>query len=219
MGEGLGPMSHDARVLIADDDAATRLGVRGSLAGRGFEIVGEATDAGAAVRLALSLGPDVCLLAVKMPGDGIRAAAAISATLPDARVVMLSVSASDEDLFAALRAGACGYLLKDTPPERLAFALRGALNGEAALPRHLTARLIEEFRARVGRRRLAVDGRQLELSEREWEVLELLRENRSTKEIAERLWISPVTVRRHVQAILAKLQVSNRSEALARLGA
>jgi len=143
----------------------------------------------------------------------------LSAALPDARVVMLSASASDEDLFAALRAGACGYLLKDMAADRLAFALRGTLNGEAALPRHLTARLITEFRARDGRRRLAVDGRQLELSEREWEVLELMKEDRSTREIAERLWISPVTVRRHVQAVLAKLQVSSRSEALARLGA
>lgn len=212
-------MSADARILIADDHPATRLGVRGSLAGRGFEIVGEATDAGSAVRLALSLRPDICLLAVKMPGDGIRAAAAISAALPDTRVVMLSASAADEDLFGALRAGACGYLLKDTAPDRLAFALQGAMNGEAALPRHLTARLIEEFRARDGRRRLAVGDRQLELSDREWDVLELMREGHTTREIAERLWISPVTVRRHVQAILGKLQVSSRSEALARLSA
>jgi DNA-binding NarL/FixJ family response regulator len=205
------------RVLIADDHAATRLGVRRALEDHGFDVIAEAADGPAAVRQALDLRPDLCLLDVHMPGGGNEAAAAIVRAVPETRVVMLTVSDSDDDLFDALRAGACGYLLKETDPQRLPLALRGVLAGEAALPRTLTARLIDEFRGRTGRRTLTVDGRQVELSEREWGVLELMRDGLTTAQIAERLAISPVTVRRHFQSILAKLQVSSRREALAQL--
>jgi DNA-binding NarL/FixJ family response regulator len=208
------------RTLIADDHAATRLGVRRALEDHEFEVVAEAADGPGAVRLARERRPDVCLLDVHMPGGGNDAAAEIVHALPDTRVVMLTVSSTDDDLFGALRAGACGYLLKETDPERLPHALRGVLNGEAALPRTLTARLIEQFRGREHRRRrLSLRGRQVDLSEREWDVLELMREGLPTKEIAERLSISPVTVRRHVQAILEKLSASTRRAALALLDA
>jgi DNA-binding NarL/FixJ family response regulator len=206
------------RILIADDHAATRLGVRRALEDHEFDVVAEAADGPGAVRLARELAPDVCLLDVHMPGGGIEAAAEIVLALPDTRVVMLTVSSTDDDLFEALRVGASGYLLKETDPERLPFALRGALNGEAVLPRSLTARLIEEFRGRERRRHaLSLHGRQVSLSDREWQVLELMREGFSTRAIAERLAISPVTVRRHLQAILEKLRVPSRRAALALL--
>ena len=210
-------MTGPVRVLIADDHAATRLGVRRALEDHDFDVVAEATDGPGAVRQALDLRPDICLLDVHMPGGGSVAAAEIVRALPQTRVVMLTVSDSDDDLFEALRAGASGYLLKETDPDRLPFALHGALAGEAPLPRTLTARLIQEFRGRAGRRRLSLDGREVELSDREWEVLELMRKGLSTREIAERLAISPVTVRRHLQSILEELQVSSRRDALALL--
>lgn len=166
--------------------------------------------------MALTVRPQLCLLDVHMPGGGNQAAAEIRAQLPDTQVVMLTVSEADEDLFGALSAGASGYLLKDIDPRRLSHALRGVLAGDAALPRHLTARLIDEFRGRQ-RRRLSLLGRQVELTEREWQVLDLMREELSTRDIAERLRISPVTVRRHVQAILEKLSAPSRRAALALL--
>jgi DNA-binding NarL/FixJ family response regulator len=167
------------------------------------------------VEAALREKPDIALLDVNMPGSGIKAAEAIVRALPETVVVMLTVSRDDDDLFAALRAGASGYLLKDTDPGRLPFALRGVLQGEAALPRGLVARLIEEFRTRGKRRRLPLmRQRGVELTEREWEVLELLHDGCSTADIADRLSISPVTVRRHVSEILKKLRVTSREEAV-----
>lgn len=203
-------------VVVADDHAPTRVGVRGALADGGFRVVAEAGRADAAVDAARRERPDVCVLDVNMPGGGIAAAARITEELPGTAVVMLTVSRDDEDLFAALRAGARGYLLKDMDPGRLAAALRGVLSGEAALPRTLVARLIGEFRVdgrpsrRLGRRRGAT------LTAREGEVLELLRREMTTAEIAHRLGVADVTVRRHVSAILAKLRVPDR-KAMARL--
>jgi DNA-binding NarL/FixJ family response regulator len=202
-------------VLLADDHAAVRAGIRLALAGEGFNVVAEAADGPEAVALAVQAKPDIALLDVNMPGSGIKAAEEIVAALPTTTVVMLTVSRNDDDLFAALRAGASGYLLKDTDPSRLPFALRGVLEGEAALPRGLVARLIEEFRTRGKRRRLPLmRQRGVELTEREWEVLEFLHDGLSTAEIAERLSISPVTVRRHVSEILKKLRVTSREEAV-----
>jgi DNA-binding NarL/FixJ family response regulator len=153
-----------------------------------------------------------------MPGDGIRAAEVIARELPETAVVMLTVSRTDSDLFDALRVGACGYLLKDIDPARLPLALHGVLEGEAALPRRLVSLLIEEFRERRRRRRILLGGRRsVELTDREWEVLELMRQGLSTEEIGTRLFISPVTVRTHVSAILRKLQVPNREAAVALL--
>jgi two-component system, NarL family, nitrate/nitrite response regulator NarL len=204
-------------VLVADDHAPTRAGVRVVLAEGGFAIVAEAATADTAVDAALRERPDVCVLDVHMPGGGIAAAARISERLPDTVVVMLTVSREDEDLFAALRAGAAGYLLKDMDPDRLAPALRGVLAGEAAVPRTLVARVVEEFRSAERRPSLPlVRRRGARLTSREWEVLELLRERRTTAEIAHRLGLSAVTVRRHISSILTKLRVPDRRE-MARL--
>ncbi len=203
------------RALIADDHAPVRAGVRSALEAGGFVVCAEAADAAGALEGALRERPDVCLLDVHMPGSGIEAAARIAHQLPEAAVVMLTVSRNDADLFDALRAGASGYLLKDMDPERLPHALRGVLAGEAAFPRALVARMVDEFRERGRRRRLPVVGtRGVELTSREWEVLQLMREGLKTDEIAGRLFISQVTVRRHVGGILRKLRVSSRAEAV-----
>jgi DNA-binding NarL/FixJ family response regulator len=203
------------RVLIADDHAPTRAGVRQVLEGDGFEVCAEVASGAAAVEAALAQEPDVCLLDIRMPGGGIAAASEIARDLPDAAIVMLTVSRDDADLFDALRAGACGYLLKDVDRSGLPEALRGALAGEAPLPANLVARLIEEFRERGRRKRLLLKKNPgVQLRNREWEVLELLRDGLSTAEIAQRLFIAEVTVRSHVSSILKKLRVPDREAAI-----
>ena len=163
----------------------------------------------------MRLRPGLCLLDIRMPGGGIAAAWEITARLPETKVVMLTVSRDDDDLFAALRAGASGYLLKDLEPDRLADALEEVLTGDAAIPGALVARLVSEFRERGPRRRAVLTGApDGHLTSREWEVLELLRERRSTSEIAERLFVSQATVRSHVAAILRKLRVPDREAAV-----
>lgn len=212
-------MSSPLRVLVADDHPPTRAGVRLALERGGFVVCAEAADAASAVEAALRERPEVCLLDINMPGNGIQAAEAITREVPDSAVVMLTVSRTDVDLFDALRAGASGYLLKDIDPARLPLALHGVLEGEAALPRRLVALLIEEFRDRRRRRRIPLVGRRsVELTDREWQVLELMREGLATEEIATRLFISGVTVRTHVSAILRKLQVPTREAAVELLG-
>lgn len=213
-------MTRTVTVVIADDHPPTRAGIRSVLEQRGFVIVADVATAAAAVEACLALQPDICLLDIHMPGSGIAAAAEITSALPATAVVMLTVSRTDEDLLDALRAGASGYLLKDMDPARVADALLGVLDGEAALPRALVARLVDEFRKRDGRRRLPLQGgRGVTLTGREWEVLELLRSGLATADIAERLFISKVTVRSHVAAILKKLDAPNRAAALGMLGA
>ena len=202
------------RVLIADDHPPTRAGVRLSLEDTGrFEVVAEAANAAAAVAAATEHRPDVALLDIHMPGNGIAAAQSIAASSPETAVVMLTVSRDDADLFAALRAGARGYLLKDIDPARLAPALDGVLSGEAALPRGLVARLIDEFRTRdssAGRR----EGPLAKLTDREWEVLKAMQQGKSTAEMAAEMFVSAVTVRTHVSAILRKLRVTTREDAV-----
>lgn len=203
------------RVLVADDHVPTRAGVRRVLEEHAFEVCAEAADADRAVAAAEAERPDVCLLDIRMPGGGIAAAGRIAAALPEAAIVMLTVSRDDADLFDALRAGASGYLLKDIERDRLPEALRGVVAGEAQLPATLVARLVEEFRHRGRRRRLLSARRPgVQLREREWEVLELLREGQSTAEIARRLFVAEVTVRSHVSAILRKLRVPDREAAV-----
>ena len=208
-------MSKTMRVLVADDHPPTRAGVRAALEGRGFVVCAEAADADSAVERALRKKPDVCLLDIRMPGSGVAAAAAISARVPEAAVVMLTVSHEDADFFDALRAGASGYLLKDTDPQLLPQLLRSVVAGEGVLSPSLIGRLIEEFRERGRRRRLPFGlGRKVELTSREWEVLDLLRQGLSTADIATRLFVTETTVRTHVSAILRKLQVDDRQSAL-----
>lgn len=200
-----------ATVVIADDHVPTRAGIRAALEGHGFEVKAETSTASGAVQAALRERPDICLLDIHMPGNGIAAAKQISAALPGTAIVMLSVSSTDEDLFDALRAGASGYLLKDIDPARLPKALAGVLDGEAAIPRRLAARIVEEFRRR-GHHRSPLPG--VELTSREWDVLELLQQGLKTGEIAARLFISRGTVRTHIAAIVKKLHATDRDGAV-----
>jgi DNA-binding NarL/FixJ family response regulator len=205
--------------VIADDHPPTRAGVARALEGENFVICAEVPDAASAIAAALKHRPDVCLLDIHMPGNGVDAAGEITSSLPETSVIMLTVSRNDNDLFDALRAGASGYLLKDMNPARLPEAIRGVLNGEAAMPRSLVAHVIEEFRERSRRKRLFLRRRQpVDLTSREWEVLELMRQGLSTGDIAARLFITNATVRTHIAAILRKLHAADRKEALTLLG-
>jgi DNA-binding NarL/FixJ family response regulator len=201
------------RVLIADEQAATRAGIRAVLEDEGFTICSEAMNAQGAVETAVRERPHIALLDVDIPGSGIAAAEQIATRVPETAVVMLTASTVDADLFDSLRAGAAGYLLKGTDPARLSHALRGVLAGEAAIPRTLVTRIIAEFGERT-QRRLELAWRGIELTPREWEVLELLREGLTTGRMAERLFVSPVTVRRHVSTLLRKLEAPDREAAV-----
>jgi DNA-binding NarL/FixJ family response regulator len=202
------------RVVVADDHAPTRAGVLASLDVDGFDIVGEASHARAAVELAVSLQPDVCLLDIHMPGNGIAAAEEISKSVPDCAIVMLTYSRDDDDLFDSLRAGARGYLLKDMDPDRIGSALRGVLAGEAALPRSLVSKVLQEFEGRSRRKLFMRATRPTQLTSREWEIMELLREGLSTEDVASRLFVTPGTVRVHVSSVLKKLRVGDRASAI-----
>jgi DNA-binding NarL/FixJ family response regulator len=200
--------------VIADDHPAIRLGVRMALMRGGFEVLGEAADRDGAVETVVRERPDVCLLDICMPGGGIEAAERLATVAPDTAVVMLTVSDSPTDLLAALRAGAKGYLAKDTSPDRLPAALHGVLKGEAALPRALVGRALPELSQLRNPEPgpVCVDG--VELTTRESEILRLLRSGLSTLEIGERLSLSPITVRRHISAAAAKLGATDRDAAI-----
>jgi DNA-binding NarL/FixJ family response regulator len=207
-----------ARVLIADDHAPTRADMREALErSERFTVCAEAADGAAAVEAAVRERPDLCLLDIRMPGSsGIAATREITTRLPDTKVVMLTVSLDDDDLLNALRAGAVGYLLKDIDPDRLPYALNDALDGGAAIPRRLVARLVSEFRDHGPRRRPVVTEPGYNLTSREWEVLGLLRDGLSTAQMASKLFVSKATVRSHVASVLKKLHLPDR-EALRKL--
>lgn len=193
------------RVVLADDHAPTRAGVREALDTDGCVVVADVGDGPSAVAAARELEPDVCVLDVNMPGSGIVAAREIRAALPAAVIVMLTASRDDADLFEALRAGAAGYLLKDTDPDRLGTSLRRVVAGDIALPRSLTVRVMEHFAPpRQRRMRRRPDS---PLTERETQVLTLMREGLSTDEVAHQLQVQPTQVRVHVADVLAKLRV------------
>jgi two-component system NarL family response regulator len=205
-----------ARVLVADDHPVTRMGIRHALNGQDFVVCAEVGDAEEAVAAAVREGPDICLLDVNMPGGGILAAERIADLVPGTAVVMISAATDDPTVFAALRAGAVGFLLKDAVVGRLPEALMGVLNGEAAVPREMTARLIDEFRrgARIQRLRLPSG---ISLTSREADVLDLLRQGLGTAEIGSRLYLANATVRTHVAALLRKFGVKDRGALLSYL--
>jgi two-component system NarL family response regulator len=203
------------RVLIADDHPPTRAGVRQALEADGFVVVAEVGDARKAVDSAVLHEPDVCVLDIHMPGNGIDAAREIAHKLGDVSIVMLTASRDDDDLLEALRAGASGYLLKDMDPDRLGPALRGVLAGEAALPRALAMKVIQQLQNPARRRLLPGKGTPAsKLTSRETEVLELMADGMTTEQIAGRLFVSQVTVRTHVANVLKKLRVPDRAAAV-----
>ena len=201
------------RVLLADDHAPTLEELRDALQDDPrFTVVAAVGHAAAAVSEAVQTRPDLCVLDIRMPGSGIAACWEITARLPQTIVVMFTVSAADDDLFAALRAGASGYLLKDTDPARIPGLLVGAATGHAAIPPTLVARMVHHFKGRAPRRRQLAEP--APLTSREWEVLELMSRKLTNSQIARELSVSPITVRTHVSGILRKLRVPDRETAV-----
>ena len=204
------------RLLIAGNGSVTWAGIRIALERAGIEICGEVKRAQDLVAEVARLEPDVCLVDVELEGGGIRGSAELGTRAPRTAVIVLTAKpADDEDFLAAMDGGAVGYLPMTISPERLPAAVRAVLDGELAIPRALMPLLVGHLRGRNARRHLMLSHRRaIELTSREWDVLELMREGLSTREIAGRLMISEVTVRRHIGAVLKKMQVDTRREAL-----
>jgi DNA-binding NarL/FixJ family response regulator len=202
------------RVVLADDQALVRAGFRSLLdAIDDLEVVGEASDGEDAVRLVSELEPDVVLMDIRMPGlDGLAATRAIveDDRLANVRIVILTTFGLDEYVFEAIRAGASGFLVKDTEPEELIQAVRVVAAGEALLSPGVTKRLLAEFasRAKEPPPARALD----ELTEREREIVALVGEGLSNQEIAERLFLSPATAKTHVSHAMSKLRVRDRAQ-------
>lgn len=202
-------------VLLVDDHILFREGLR-SIARHweDFEIVGEASSGSEAILMARDLEPDVILMDISMSDmTGIEAMKNILKERPSVKVIMLTMSEEDEDLFRAIQGGAQGYVLKDTPSKRLHDQLRGVMRGESPLSGVVATKMLAEFsRPRAGRS----GGPELEtesLTEREKQVIQLVAEGKSNSAIAEELCLSENTVKKNVHNILAKLQLTNRVEA------
>jgi DNA-binding NarL/FixJ family response regulator len=208
------------RILIVDDHPLTRDALAALLEQHDFSVVGEAGDGVQAIEQARMLQPDLVLLDLAMPElDGVSALPRLRAAAPDCEVVVLTASGTDDNLLAAIRGGAAGYLLKSEPPERIVDFLRSVARGEAALSGAVARRLLEQLRNGSPRRSGVPHEIASTLSAREMEVLLLLDDHLATDDIARRLFISEHTVRSHVKSLLRKLGVSSRREALELLGA
>ena len=207
-------MNDGPRVVLADEQPAVRASVGRVLEESGFTVCAEAEDAEATLAAARRERPDVCIIELRMKGSAHRVIERINDELPDTEVIVLTVSRVLEDLIEAVRAGARGYLLKDMDPQRIPDAVRGVMAGEAAVPRVLVTRLMQELRLQRQGRVLRGSNGPAELTPREWEVLNLMADHLSTAEIAEQLVVSPVTVRRHASEIMRKLGVPNREAAV-----
>jgi len=203
------------RVLIADDFAPFRRGLRAMLQGEAdITVVGEAADGQGALVQAEALQPDVVLMDLKMPGmNGLEATRRIVHTSPHMRMLMLTMADDDESVFAALQAGARGYVLKGALKADVLRAIRGVHNGDAIFGPAVAQRLMQYF-ATV--RRPVADDAFPELTERERQILGLLAQNRSNQEIADRLVLSVKTIRNHLSNICTKLQVADRTQAMMR---
>jgi NarL family two-component system response regulator LiaR len=203
-------MTETIHILIADDHAIVREGLRWLIDTEpGMELVGEATDGVEAVLKARSLQPDVILLDLVMPRkDGIEAIGEIKQENPEARVLVLTSFAEDEKVFSAIKAGALGYLLKDSSPQELLQAIRDVHRGESSLHPTIARKLIGELS-----RPSDLSATEEPLTERELEVLSLVARGLSNQDIADRLVVSERTVRTHVSNILDKLHLANRTQA------
>jgi DNA-binding NarL/FixJ family response regulator len=204
------------RVMLVDDHALVRSAVRQAIAADDVELVAEAATAEDAFALALAVRPDVMLLDIDLPGmNGIQMLEELAPRLPETKIVILTVSDSERDVIEALARGASGYLTKDLSPEALLRAIRGTQRGELAMSRRYAARAIRHF-VEAARRAGGGSGVIAGLSPRENDVLRMLAEGLTDREIAAALVISPRTVETHVSNVLHKLNVRKRAEAAQR---
>jgi DNA-binding NarL/FixJ family response regulator len=211
----VGPGPEALRVVVASRHEAFSAGVRAALEADGIDVCAEAGDGAEAAEEVARNRPDVVLVDLALSGGGIATVREIAERTPDTWIIVVSDSMSDEQLFAALDAGADGYLLKDIAPRGLGAAVRGIAAGEAAIPRGLVATLIHERRRRKRLRSVSLPGREsVTLTERQWDVVQHLCSGASTARTAEALGITPVTVRRHISEIVRKLEAPTTGAAL-----
>ncbi|NCG23351.1 MAG: response regulator [Actinobacteria bacterium] len=199
--------------MLADDHRMLREGLSRSMSEHGFDVVGEARDGAEAVNMAQRLTPDVILMDVSMPEmDGVEACRQVRAAVPETKVVMLTMHADQEVLANAIRAGACGYMVKDCSTEEIAGAVRTVFSGEVALSPQLAASMLDEVRklAIVPTREDRV------VTKREEEVLQLIADGCSTSEVADQMYISQKTVKNHLASIYQKLDARDRTQAILR---
>lgn len=199
------------RVLLADDHPLFREGLVSLLGSRGIEVVGEASDGAEAVRLTRSLQPDLVLMDLTMPGmGGLEATRLIKAAMPEMKVVILTVSDTDADLFEAIRSGAHGYLVKSTSSTEFFELLEAVERGEAPLSRGLASKIVR-YLASGGGGSAGVTG----LTPREEEILRAVADGKTNREVASELFISDATVKFHMTNILSKLHLQNRAQVVA----
>jgi DNA-binding NarL/FixJ family response regulator len=213
------PESEPIRTLIVDDHALFRRGLEMVLAAEpDIELVGEASDGEEAVLRASESLPDVILMDVRMPrSSGIEACRALKELVPSAKIVMLTISDEEEDLFEAIRAGASGYLLKDIPLDEVADTVRAVNGGQSLINPSMAGKLLTEFAALARREQEEEPPQQVpapRLTEREIQVLRLVARGMNNRDIAKELFISENTVKNHVRNILEKLQIHSRMEAV-----
>ena len=210
------------RVLLADDHPLFLEGLRNVLAGRGVNVVGTANDGIQALEQTRALRPDVVLMDIRMPRcNGLDATRLIKSEMPDVKIVILTMSEEDEDLFEAIKSGASGYLPKSLTPEEFMELVIGVLEGEPAIPRRLAARIINEFAQPEARPReqasaghaTSADSRSL--TRRQIEVLQMVAQGYTYKEIAAALNITERTVEYHMGEILNRLHLQNRAQVIA----
>jgi len=206
------------RILLADDHGLFLEGLQNLLRAGGYDVVGAARDGLEALQMARTLHPDTVLMDVRMPNcDGLTATRLIQAEMPDIRIVMLTTSAEDADLFEAIKSGASGYLLKNLEPNQLFEYLAGLGRGEAPLSRELSARLLHEFAHQASQldERAAVELPLPDLTPRQREILALVAAGQSYKEVATALSLSEHTVKYHMGEILDRLHLENREQVVA----
>jgi DNA-binding NarL/FixJ family response regulator len=208
-------MTMPLTVLLAEPDTPTRVGIRLALDAAGIEVCCEPLDAASAAADAWTERPLVCLIDDGLPGGALVAVDAINRRLPEVKLLLLTEAEEPKNLLSAIRAGVSGYIRKDLDPTRIPDTIRGVLNGEAALSRTMTMRLMESMRRRDRGRSAPTTPGGPSMTDRELEVLELMTEGLRTSEISDRLSISEVTVRRHVSSAVSKLGVADRSAAIA----
>jgi DNA-binding NarL/FixJ family response regulator len=207
-----GKLLEELRVLLVDDHDLFRSGLRTLLEDQGLQVVGEADNGRAALQLVAELAPDVIVMDLKMPGlTGVETTRQVSSIAPRTRVVVLTISADDDDVMAALLAGACGYLLKNSSIDQLVAGIHAAAGGESLISPQIAAKVLQRLRAQTPD--TAARAIRTELSARELEVLRLIAIGKDNAEIARDLFISPKTVKNHISNILMKLQIENRIQA------